>query len=165
MMKDNFIIPQGPTFHGTVSTIGIFIIVAGGVFLVKGISELNYGIWYRFIIGVILLVTGLQVFISIRGVIIDRERKRLKNYILVFFRIGDWVDISEYDGFKKESFDETETGGIRSAFVTVHTKYVDLFLLHKNKEDKLLLRSCPSSRSADDLAEEVRQYLGLNAEG
>lgn len=130
--------------------------------MIRGLSQISVALYVHIIIASIIILIGLQLFLFIQGVILDAETKKLKRYYFIFFRFGNWIDISAYDGFSIERFESTETRGVVTAFATVSTKYYDLFLTQTGHAEKILLKSCSSIEYAEELKIEVCEYLHLS---
>lgn len=158
-MKYKFVINQGPTFQGWNSFVGFFILAIGVILFSNVFSDSGISTIVRKVSGILVFIIGLQLFLFIQGVVIDAENKRLKSYYFVFFRMGDWIDISAFDSFYIEKFDSTETRGVVTAFATVRTKYYDLYLTRIGHSERILLKSCSTIEYAEELKEEIKQYL------
>lgn len=163
-MEQRLIIAQGPTFKGWPSTIGIFVAISGIVFISLSFSNSFTWALIRFTGGVLLILAGIQLFLSFRGVVIDTQSMHVKSYIFLFGRLGEWTDISGYSGFSYTKFDLTETQGLVTAFTTIHTKYVDLFLLNPETRDRILIKSCSNRKEADAIKSEIAPLLGIDPE-
>jgi|GEM_PF-5129640 len=142
-------IKQGPTFAGWISWMGMLVLVTGIWWFISS-QEFS-----EKVVSILLILSGLQMFIHIKGVVINQKKLKLKTYSFIFFPIGKWIDISDFSDITSRNTDSTETGGIRSAFITVHSKYTDLYLINKQTGQKILLKSCRNVEEANKLKEQL----------
>ncbi len=131
-------ISRGPTFKGFGSTIGMVVSLIGLIILINGIiasAITTIGISMAFIF------PGMIGFLSVRGVLIDAEKKRIKPYFDVFIaKIGSWESLDDYDKIVLKYLSQAQTLNSRVSTTTFRTKSFDIYLVGATRETDLLLK-------------------------
>jgi len=90
-----FSISHGPQFDGLLSTVGLFLSFAGGGFTAYAIyiaDAPSVGA------GLLVAIFFFGLFLDIRGVEFDFQRKRLRQYRSLFgYKSGRWEPFSDFD--------------------------------------------------------------------
>lgn len=151
-------ISQGPTFKGFISTFGLILLVLGiivaifGIFVDVTLAPAAIGLTFMFV-GTILLL-------SIRGVLIDHDQKRIKPYFDIFFaKIGSWEPLENYNSIILKYLNESQTMNSRAGSVTFRTKTFEIFLASDNKP-KLLIKELVGYDEAKAFLNEYSIKLG-----
>ncbi|MEI6577145.1 MAG: hypothetical protein WCO63_13290 [Bacteroidota bacterium] len=88
-------ISHGATFEGSLSTAGLILGIAGIILIISYFNTYNSFIFTP--IGILFLLVGLIVFISIKGVLIDIENRKIKKYFDVFLvKFGKWQPLDHF---------------------------------------------------------------------
>lgn len=78
----------GPTFKGGISTLGLILFI---VFVIAFIANLISDELIGAFICLLISVVGFLLFLSIRGVEINFENKKIRSYLnLIIFKEGEW---------------------------------------------------------------------------
>lgn len=117
-MSDQFIhIKKGVTLDNFFLGIGI---------LIASIAAIIY---IHFFLGLPLLYLGLAILLSVKGVIIDVENRKLKSYFDFFiFKTGNWENIATYNKVTLELTNKSQQMNSRGSSTNVKTKTYDIFL-------------------------------------
>jgi hypothetical protein len=141
----------GATFSGVLSWWGI-------VFITCGIILNSYE---NHIVGAILIIVGVSLFISIKGVIIDIRKRKVKSYYLfLFFKIGIWKDLINYNTIVLQRFTDISTISYRSHSSTTSIRIFELYLIGKNST-KILLTEFKKYKEANENLIQCGKLLDL----
>ena len=101
-------ISQGPTFKGTISTLGSVLFVIGFIVTISGIFSSNPFLIIP--IGMVMILVGIVLFLAICGVLIDYEKRVIKPYFdILFAKIGVWESLDRYEKLVLKYTSETTT--------------------------------------------------------
>lgn len=152
-------IRKGFSFEGYLSLIGFFISV-GGIWGISSLDSTSSILLYFLFIMIIIL--GLFLFISIKGLLLDIENNRIKQYqIIFFFKTGKWQSLDLYDGIKLKYIYESQRmnlGLAPSTKVTTHTYNV---MLTSKVTESLELKEFTDYLSARDFLDKYSDLLKL----
>ncbi|MEI6124722.1 MAG: hypothetical protein WCQ95_13975 [Bacteroidota bacterium] len=130
-------ISRGLTFKGYISAIGSVIFIIG---LIITIFEMTPSI--SFIVcalGIFMIITGIILFFSIRGVLINSDKKFIKPYFdFIIIKIGTWESLEQYDKIVLKYSNESQTMNSRGNSTNYVTKSFDIVLTSKNKKDLII---------------------------
>jgi len=134
-------ISHGLTFSSYLSYLGFILMILGGVGLALHIS---------LILSILSLIIGVFLFISIRGIIINEEALRIKPYLnILFFKIGKWYDVNDYDVITLRYLKEAQTMNMQSITRTYSVQTYDINL--ESKKRKKIFINDFSKRSEAEL--------------
>jgi hypothetical protein len=123
-------ISNGITFKGFASIIGFVLIIAGLLMLFSG---------NHYIFSLLLLIAGIILSLSIRGVIIDFDQAKIKPYFnLLVYKTGTWKPLGNYDRIVLALFNESQTMNMISITNTYTVKSFDVYLQGVNEKDLLV---------------------------
>ncbi len=165
-------ISQGLTFKGIISAIGSIIFVGG---LILTISLIKYNSSFLGIAsGITAIIPGLVIFVSLRGVLIDHDKKMIKTYLDQFIvKTGRWTSLDKYDSIKLKYKNESQRMNSRGSSQVYHSRYFDIFLASGvnnelylkgfiNYEDAkafLLEYSKKLNKPSTDIYEQIKQQI------
>lgn len=131
-------ISRGPTFKGFFSTIGMVFSLVGLILIINAIV---FSSFIGLACGIIFVFPGMIVFLSVRGVLIDAEKKRVKPYFDIFIaKIGSWESLDDYDKIILKYLSQAQTMNSRASTTTYRTKSFDIYLVGATREKDLLLK-------------------------
>lgn len=153
MRKESIeIINFGPTFKGIISTFGMLCFITG----------LAVTAIFNWIIGLIIIIPSLIIFISLKGVIIDYESKKVKNFFnIIIAKIGIWQDFSSFSNIQLRKINESMGMNFMSISSRVDTKCFDIYLYNKENSKDLLLRSYRNIKEATAGLKEYSQKFNI----
>jgi hypothetical protein len=130
-------ISRGLTFKGIVSAIGSVMFVAG---LTITIFQVTHRISFLVLMmGLLLCISGLILFFSIRGVLIDFDKKRIKPYFdVIIAKIGSWETLDQYDRIVLKYTNQSQRMNSRGSSTTYVTRSFDIVLTSNNKKDLII---------------------------
>lgn len=144
-------ISGGPSFGGVESTIGM----VGGLFtsilLISGIVG-SWGFLPVLFIALLVLFC-LVLFIAVRGIMIDWEKRQLFSYFDFFLsKKGDWTMLTGYNMVVIKYAQDNTSLSYKSISTNVVTKSFQLILRSENKPDLLVFefQSYPEARQLAD---------------
>lgn len=156
------IISHGTTFKGTISFIGLGMIVVGIFLFVSGIR--NDDIFPKEIAGILSLIIGSFSFLSIRGVMINLEQKQIKPYFnFCFFKIGKWQPLDRFNLIKLKYIFESQTMNSRGNSTNYQTRSFDIILISSSLKN-ITLKEFPEYHKAVEFLNEYGILLGLPIE-
>ncbi len=130
-------ISRGLTFKGYISAIGSVIFIIG---LIITISQIASSI--SFIVcalGILMILNGIILFFSIRGVLIDNDKKLIKPYLdFIIAKIGKWESLSQYDKIVLKYTNESQTMNSRGNSTNYVTKSFDIVLTSTTKKELII---------------------------
>ena len=130
----------GATFEGGVPILGLFMFFFGLLLLI-----FDFTFWggYPFVF------FGIIFFLNIKGVLIDYENNRIKKYInYVFFKLGNWRDLSEFKYIGSKEISSHITRKSPASYYKTKIKYFDIFIFN-DLGDEVLINSFEDIKSAD----------------
>jgi len=111
-------------------------------FIILGILLVGIGIWRMIVmdwLGILLFVTGLVLFFTRFGVIIDAEGKRLKKYIgFLGINSGKWENINSVQNLKILKKRENQTMGVLSISRTTAKDIYKILLVLPRKKIEIM---------------------------
>lgn len=120
------------------------------------------GIWISTMylaIGLLIILTGIFVLLSVKGVLINPNTKQVKAYFnFMFLKIGNWIPLSEFTHVVLGPNSSSQTLSKFSS--TVRTKSYSVYLLNKN-HSKLELKEFIEYNSAEVYLYEIAIQTGL----
>jgi len=131
-----------------------------------GISAIIIGFIILFtevyILGILLIIVGLFLGMSLKGHFLDVSNNRIKSYIVIFFiRIGRWESIEGYEKIvytsSKGKNDPKITNWRTHGGSSIRSYY--LTLNGENKE--LLINEFVDYKKGRELARKISEYLDL----
>lgn len=150
-MKGNRInIFRGPSFEGFISALGIIGMVAGGMLI-----AFNYSV----ITGIIAILSGLTLFLNMKGTIIDLEKRTIKPYIYVLmFRIGNQFNLNNYNKIGINTHRESIKMNSRGTSGDYQTKEFEVSLMSQESEN-IILKSFLKKDQAEKFMSEIEDLL------
>lgn len=130
-------IKHGVTFKGSVSTGGIFLSIFALIITTLPLTKENVPLFVSYI-GIGLLIIGILLFLSIRGVWIDVENNKIKSYLFLFKRIGNWESLKDYYEVLLKYINIDSSIGIFGPSSNVRTISYDVVLISDTKHDFVL---------------------------
>jgi hypothetical protein len=130
-------IKHGVTFKGKPSTLGIILSIIGIIIMVYPYYNGEFSL-FLFYFGLILLFVGILLFLSIRGVLIDKENNSIKSYLFLGVKIGKWESLDDYYEVKLIYINMTQSLGLRGAATNIHTESFDIVLVSEIKKNFFL---------------------------
>lgn len=121
MMESNktLKISKGPTLK--LGLLGLLVIIGSGVF--------TY--FYSVIPVIPTFYLGLVALLSIEGVVIDLENRKLQSYFsFLFFKVGNWKSLDQYKKLVLTIYSQSSTYALRAGYQTVKTKSYDVCLVN-----------------------------------
>jgi len=132
-------ISQGLTFKGASSIIGSIIFVFGLINTISGITMTGNFSFFILAIGIVIIISGITLFISIRGILIDFDKKLIKPYLDIFIvKMGTWESLEQYDKILLKYTSESQTMNSRGNSTNYVTKSFDIVLTSNNKKDLII---------------------------
>ena len=129
-------ISQGVTFKGIGSTMGLVLFVVSIIVTIfMAFVELSV---IGTLIGLAVMTSGMMLFLSIRGVLIDIQLLRIKPYVYFFTDIGAWESLTHYDRIVLRYVNESRTMNHRAGSTTHKTRCFEVFLVASNKSELML---------------------------
>ena len=130
-------ISRGLTFKGYTSAIGSAIFIVG---LIIAFSEMPPSISFiGCVFGIAMTIIGVILFVSVRGVLIDYDKKRIKPYFdFIFIKIGTWESLAYYDKIVLKYSHKSQTMNSRGSSTNYVTKSFDIALISNNKKDLII---------------------------
>jgi hypothetical protein len=130
-------ISLGLTFKGYISAIGSVVFIAG---LIITIFNLTHSISFIICsIGILMIITGIILFFSIRGVLIDWDKKLIKPYLdFIIVKIGTWKSLGQYDKIVLKYTNESQTMNSRGNSTNFITKSFDIVLTSNDNKDVII---------------------------
>jgi len=108
------------------------------------------------IIGITVLFSGIFLFLSIKGCIIDLENKRIKPYIVfLFFKIGIWKNSGIYNRLSIELEKESLRLNSRGTHSDYNTRRYFVMLKSNDNLDEIILKSFPKPEQAKSYKQEM----------
>ena len=122
------------TFKGATAIIGLVFFVSGLLMTIPQINSEISIVFFTF--GVIVTILGLVLFFSIRGVLIDKEKRLIKPYFdLIILKPGSWESMEQYNKIILKYIHTSQTMNSRANSTNYRTKSFDIVLsADKNKE-------------------------------
>ena len=122
---------RGLTFKGYSSIFGSVILVIGIILILT--NRFSFGM---ITFGLVFVIVGLVLFMSIRGVLIDFDKMIVKPYFdIIIFKIGEWESVEQYDKIVLRYTNESQTLNSRGNSTNYITKSFDIFLTSNNKNE------------------------------
>jgi hypothetical protein len=151
-MKEHF--SQGITFEGIVSTCGLIICLVG----ILGIVAL------RLVFpGIAVIITGLVLFVALKGVVIDYDARMVKPYYnFLLFKVGRWLQLNNYSKLELRLFTESQTMNMVSISNTYTTKTFNIYLRGAETKE-ILLKEFQDYEKAKLFLKEYSGKLNLEA--
>jgi len=130
-------ISRGLTFQGYISAVGSVIFVAG---LIITISLISHSFSFAVcVLGTLMIITGIVLFLSIRGVLIDIDNRIIKPYIdIVIAKPGSWESLDKYDNIELKYKNESQTMNSRGNSTNYVTKSFDIVLTSNTEKDLII---------------------------
>ena len=156
-MKKRINIAGGATFEGWTSLIGFFMLFSSGyiISLLK-ISVLSLVLFF------IVAVFGLILLISITGILIDLENKRVKPYVhCLFFKLGKWKSTNDVERMVLEY--TKEGGGARFRLTvrgSLHIEYFSISLVYSSGK-KVFLKEFSNYEKAKEFLDTYSELLQI----
>jgi hypothetical protein len=153
-------IRQGATFAGYPSAAGMVITVAG---IILAIYNFNSPFSYLYVpLGIIVFLVGFIFFISLRGVLIDVEKRQIKPYSdILVARIGQWQSLDRFDRITLDYTSESQTMNSRGNSSHMLTRLFRLSLRTGN-EGELMIKEFIEYPDAVRFLEEYSIKLNLD---
>jgi hypothetical protein len=149
MKSKRYNIVRGLTFFGAISFIGLLIFISGILLVFKNI-----------IFGICLLLTGLSLFLQIKGSIIDQEKKIIKPYTyFLIFRITKKFDLKKFNSLSIKTEKESVRMNSRGTSSDYHVRSYNVYLENKTGNSKILLKSFISMEKAKDFKKEIYDII------
>ena len=154
-MKENKsieLITFGPTFEGDFSFLGLCTFVIGLIIVFFP----NY-----MIVGILLIVMGMILFLSLKGVQIDHRTKKVRLFeSYLVFRTGSWKPINQFSSIILHYNNQSQTLSHKSIQNSVRTKSFSVSLMDDQK-NKFELKELYSYGTAKKFLDEYSQSLNL----
>ena len=130
-------ISKGLSFKGLISTIGLVLFIIGLAITIPEIISNRSFIVCAF--GIMVTIIGFLLFISIRGVLIDHDKQRIKPYIdLILFKIGTWEPLAHYEKIILKYLSESQTMNSRGNSTNFAIQSFDIILTSNNKKEIII---------------------------
>ena len=137
------------------------LIFPGFVILVMAVLAALY---INIFLSIPVFYVGAVVFLSIQGVFIDLERKRIKPYFnLLFIKMGDWMPLDKYNQLVLSLYRSSVQMSSRASSTTVNTRSFDVFLVD-GIGDQLIIDEFTDYDEAKELFDELATLLDLPAD-
>jgi len=155
MDKDS--ISFGPTFHGPVSFVGIPIAISGAFML------FNMGMY---IVPAVLLLFGIQLFLSPKGVQIDYTNQRVRSYFSFWgLKLGAWESLTPYTKIGLVSVRTFKSLSSKDAEVNLKIKNVRVWMWNDDFTSQVLLGSLKNEEQANAYLQKRNTKLNLEDVG
>lgn len=142
-------ISKGPTLK--LGLLGLLVIIGSGV--------LTY--FFSIFPAIPGFYIGLVTLLSIEGVVIDLENRKLQSYFsFIFFKLGDWKSLDYYDKLILTIYSQQSTYALRATTQTVKTKSFDVCLTNSGGMS-LIVAEYGNYYEALEFAEELAEKLNL----
>ena len=121
-------ISRGPCFDGEFSYAGLILIVGGiACFAIS------------FLIAIPLIIAGIILFLTYRGILIDHHNGSIMTYEnYIFFKAGTWQSLNGFDRITLSISNESQRLNSRGSSKTYRSKTFQIYLSNGN-DHKLLL--------------------------
>ncbi len=111
--------------------------------------------------GIIILYLGILIFLSIKGILIDPVKHRIKSYHYIYpFKIGSWKALIDFKVLKLGITNTSQVMNSRGSTTTVRTKSFDVSLLNAY-DVPLELKEFDSYDEAKAFSEEISKLIKM----
>jgi len=142
----------GITLQGYNTTIGAILLIPGGILLF--FQQL-------FPIGIVLILIGIPLLLSFRGVDLDYKNKTMRQWFSLYgWRIGKAESFENYQKVELRKYSRSQTMNIASISQNVNTKTFELWFAHFNGA-KILIADIPKYSEAKRLLADISEQAGL----
>ncbi len=125
------------TFSGRTSALGTVFFIAGMIITIYQLTHLANTFLVAF--GSVLAFAGIVLFISIRGVIIDSEKEKIKPYInLIVTKMGKWRSLDPYEKIVLKYTSQSQRMNSRGNSTSYVTKSFNIVLSSSQRKDMIV---------------------------
>lgn len=129
-------------------------------FLILGLSI--YFFFHIWILTLILFPIGLSIFLSIKGILIDVENNRVKEYFnFLFLKIGTWESLDQFQKIILTRTNQSQVLTTRATISTVNTKTFDIYLCNESFSNEKHLKEFTDYNEAKDFLDKYASFLNL----
>ena len=118
---------------------------------------------YRILGGITLMLIGLTMVFARRGVILDFENNKIKEYVGLFFiKIGRWNSLTEFPYVSVLIKNLKNTGFSRTGVeFSERTKVYRICLLNKSHRQRIRIKDFNKMESAISNAKTIAEDMGM----
>jgi hypothetical protein len=151
MEKTTINIFRGPTFKGAISFAGLIIFISGIVLLFLHLLTIP---------AIFFILTGLSLFLNMKGTFIDLENGVITSYMyLLFIKVGPSFELENYRILDVSTHKESIRMNSRGTGGDYYTKEFFVSMVSESK-DKILLKSFLKKEDALRFKAEIEGILG-----
>ena len=118
---------------------------------------------YRIIGGIALSLIGLTFYFSRKGVILDFQNKKIKEYFgILFIKLGKWIDLGKYPNVSVLMINIKSTGFSRTGLeFTQRNKVYRICFMDKSHRQRLRIKDFKKMESALSSAKVIAESMDM----
>lgn len=142
-------VSRGATINGPVTFIGSLCILSAPITFRMGL-----------ITGLTFIISGLFLFLSIKGNIFDLERKQVKPYfVFLFIKVGQWKNLSDFEGLQIKYKKEDIRLNSRGRHSDIHSNNYIVILKSKGQHKDIIIKLLNNKESAERYKKELFELI------